>query len=82
MQKKCEWVVFNFGICKVTFVKVCLNNFLGVEEGKYKMIGQIFALSMVHGGPLPNFLSRLMVENIVQHSDHNVPFRREGRAFA
>jgi hypothetical protein len=39
--------------------------FLGIEENLYFLAGQICAMSIIHGGPNPNFLAPIIVKKIL-----------------
>ena len=39
------------------------------EDGDYFLAGQIFAITFVHGGPPPHFLSHQVFECLIQNPD-------------
>ena len=40
-----------------------------MEDGDYFLAGQIFAITLGHGGPPPHFLSRQVFECLIQSPD-------------
>ena len=50
----------------LTLPKFYLSFFSAVREDRYFVTGRAIAVSLVHGGPSPNFLSQTLFDCIVQ----------------
>ena len=52
--------------CRPSQSRVPKHNIFELEKGTFYYIGAIFALSIIHGGPCPTFLSSAVADYIVK----------------
>ncbi|CAL8270240.1 unnamed protein product [Arctogadus glacialis] len=57
----------------LTLPKFYLSFFSAVREDRYFVTGRAIAVSLVHGGPSPNFLSQTLFDCIVQGPEKSRP---------
>ena len=51
--------------CGLEDCRVPLPNMVGLEKLTYKHVGEMMAVSIIHGGPAPNFMAKSVVDYLL-----------------